>query len=842
MASQWCPNDNFSPYTADSAKLRDLGTLSGPESERPHKMDFTEISRPKLTKVPPIPKISAQWDPRKGDSRTDWHKDCWKLETARPTARVDGWQEHYFRHWHQKRHIIHQVALDPLADGPYDEVVMDVHDRSIYDAYMLRADISRNENQFRRLQVVCRPLNDYVNRYVLFDRSGRVGLLGSCDSNTSKFLDGDMTRVIQEFRNLFRQYTGMEWKDRYRPQERPTKEYPSQYYTHVDLDYSREARDVPAFVQSQIQLPNYQRLNENLNWPVRVLMEVMLYGEPVESLSNPGVSIPGTNFSVFTAPYHTLSLRAIMAGFRTLKRIAAYLDEPRDPKDKNKPGGIRWKTILQASSRYRSEIPFCDGWYNSSRPVVISNYYTLFIELRFLSNLYPEAVTPDITALIDEISRRGSLQVWKHGHALTVHPLYQAYSSLPHGFQLLTDTSSVEFREIQAYLHNSCQQDAHRVRFEIQGIYRVFTKTKAKNPYHDWLRSTKEDQSPNRRNRLLLWHGTHISSLLSILETGLQIRKRFPPTPTPQPAPPLPALKRKRAGTTRKQVTRAGARKNSVPNIPAKPPALTSALYNPPLKPGVIQYAVPKPVAASARIGARLGGIHQRPRSAPLGSMFGDGIYLADASSKSAIYCRGGNPYWGPPKGFPLPPFLPLPGSAIPPPGLIGTVLFNSVMKRAETDDGIDAILLLCEADVGTKEERLRTVHSLPDGQEVIREFREREEKLKQGGIGKGVRCIEGVGRTGPRDTPDGWKKVPWNLGWDWNRSVDGNSGSDHRQQGHTSAGSDYGDVWMPDTSKPYGPVADHVYPILNFNEYVIYDPAHVQIRYILRVKIKKGY
>ena len=44
----------------------------------------------------------------------------------------------------------------------------------------------------------------------------------------------------------------------------------------------------------------------------------------------------------------------------------------------------------------------------------------------------------------------------------------------------------------------------------------------------------------------------------------------------------------------------------------------------------------------------------------------------------------------------------------------------------------------------------------------------------------------------------------------------------------------------QPDTSQPYG--ENKMGGILGFNEYVIYDPAHVLIRYVFRIKIKSAW
>lgn len=264
--------------------------------------------------------------------------------------------------------------------------------------------------------------------------------------------------------------------------------------------------------------------------------------------------------------------------------------------------------------------------------------------------------------------------------------------------------------------------------------------------------------------------------------------------------------------------------------------------------------------------------------------MFGDGIYLADASSKSAGYCGSRGPFYYRKLMRNTNTSTHFPGGA------------NE--EEEEEDHGMEAVLLLCEADVGAREERVRTLHSLPDGHEVVRECRrledrrremeawrrEREEEvqremareekiqsgeglkfewkkreeeegddggvsttatatttgdnnvwlywqtkgkggedgkghLKQGGqqqqdskdstatakrrgshgggagIGTGVRCIEGVGKTGPKDEPDGWKKVGWRLDWDWTKS--GSKAVGSGQNNTSNDGSDYGDVWM---------------------------------------------
>ena len=141
-------------------------------------------------------------------------------------------------------------------------------------------------------------------------------------------------------------------------------------------------------------------------------------------------------------------------------------------------------------------------------------------------------------------------------------------------------------------------------------------KANLPNPYRDWIEA-KQGHDSCGEERLLLWHGTPLDSLLGILDLGLQIRRR-------------------------------------------------GASWT--------------------------------------GTMFGNGIYLADVSSKSAGYC-------------------------------------NHRLWDGET------VLLLCEADIGKT--RIRSQRSIDNGHVVIE---------RSGGL---RRCIEGLGRFGPVK----WKDVGWEMG-----------------------------------------------------------------------------
>ncbi|EXJ66686.1 uncharacterized protein A1O5_10357 [Cladophialophora psammophila CBS 110553] len=502
---------------------------------------------------------------------------------------------------------------------------------SIYDAYLLRADIMKNINFFRRHQVVFNPETEM---YSFLTREGRVGLEGFAKIEMES---KNLPLVISKFRRLFQDKTSTTWTKRYEPLSRRQGRF-----TFVELDYQKST------VRPK-KLPEYAAVDAKINDEVKDLMERILFGGPLRSGNSSENPSTSGSWVAFTAPFEHISSWVVFSAFKTLDRIRKHLESGTT---------INWKTILRLSSQYRSQIPFCSG---DDRPPVVSSYHALFLEFQFLYCLWPRR---EIANMATAIHCRGSLQL--NTYKALAQPLYQAYSSLRHGFRRLTDASTLEFRQLQSYLENSCHR-IHCLTLELQEIYRVFVKANLPNPYHDWI-ETKKFDDPCGEMRFLLWHGTPLDSLLGILDLGLQIR---------------------------------------------------------------------------------------RHGASWTGTMFGNGIYLADASSKSASFCK------------------------------------------YDSWDG-QAVLLLCEADVGAS--RIRTQTSIYNGHELIKQSCGRH------------RCIEGLGRTGPAR----WKRVGWKL----------------------EPGVGDGMPWMPETIVPYSDT--HSGGVLGFNEYALYDPAHVLIRYLFRVQIKR--
>ncbi|OQV10444.1 PolyADP-ribose polymerase catalytic domain-containing protein, partial [Cladophialophora immunda] len=541
----------------------------------------------------PLPRITSDWESydiflsesqRHRENRIEF-ETVYASHNRRCSTRSRRTSHYgYFRTQTQDGARIH---IPPDFEAGLDAaVVIDRARTSIYDAYLLRADIMKNINFFRRHQIVFNP---ETATYVFVTREGRVGLEGHARTEIES---SNLDIVTAKFRKIFQDKTSTTWNRRYESLSRRQGRF-----AFIELDYQKTAARPK-------ELPEYTAVDTKTNEEVKDLMEHILFGGPVRSrkhtTGDEGASTSGSTWQAFTAPYEQISSWAVFSAFKTLDRIRQHIESGK---------AINWTTILRLSSHYRSQMPCCSG---EDRPPVISSYHALFLESKFLYCLWPRR---EIATMAAEMHRRGAQQLT--AHRALAQPLYQAYSSLRHGFRRLTDASTPEFRQLRSYLENSCHR-IHCLTVELEEIYRVFVKARLPNPYRDWLeaKEAQQDGDPAGDMRLLLWHGTPLDSLLGILDLGLQIRRR-------------------------------------------------GASWT--------------------------------------GTMFGNAIYLADAASKSASFCR-----------------------------------YEAWEGRG--------VLLLCEADVGVH--RIRSQTSIYNGHELIRQSRGRH------------RCIEGLGRTGPKT----WRKIEWEM------------------------------------------------------------------------------
>ncbi|KAH7009296.1 uncharacterized protein B0I36DRAFT_437087 [Microdochium trichocladiopsis] len=328
--------------------------------------------------------------------------------------------------------------------------------------------------------------------YFFWVTEGPIGQSGQL-INTAE--SPDLGVLSRKFSYHFKRYTGKAWARRYTvfPDEPRVRRY-----EFVELDYGQNLH-LP-------DLPDYTALHSTAPDEIKVLLDLALYGKV--STCNDQAPDNGTSWSPYTAPFNQLSRYTIYLAFRILKKIQSLLD--------SSGTSLSWKALQRHTTRYRKQIPLYQG-HRIFTPV-ISSYKALYLELRLLYSLWPNQ--QEISRTVHVVTERAMVD-WRFHGALAL-PWHHAYSSLSHGFRRLEDPTSTEYRELCQYLFGS-NQPTHKMSFKIKDIYQVFVKTGARNAYDDWIQS-REDR--DTEERLLLWHGTRLSSLHGILDVGLQIRRR----------------------------------------------------------------------------------------------------------------------------------------------------------------------------------------------------------------------------------------------------------------------------------------------------------------------------
>ncbi len=170
MDNSWPPDP---PGTINPAKLHtgatafdpDPATADAPTAPVATESGFPTTSAPTAPRsaAPRLPRISSGWDPEhdivaRGLHGYMWHQgirnEFEDLDIARPRAagRARQTSHHgHFRRQTQDKARVH-VPVDPRAD-PDAAVVIDRATASIYDAYLLKADVAKKTNVFRRHQV-----------------------------------------------------------------------------------------------------------------------------------------------------------------------------------------------------------------------------------------------------------------------------------------------------------------------------------------------------------------------------------------------------------------------------------------------------------------------------------------------------------------------------------------------------------------------------------------------------------------------------------------------------------------------------------------------------------------
>lgn len=403
--------------------------------------------------------------------KPDFHADAQKLINDYVTAHpVDSSEPIYKVDPPSGMSATGEVLIDPDTDEPYD-------------IRLTKADVGYGISglyNFYRMQII--QHKSKKNLYFLSTRWGRIGL-DEGQHQLTPFTTFDECRA--EFKKIFREKTGNSWDSIEDFQTKPKKytlvrlnEQEMRKSPHVPIDFNRlqaEQQHAPSQLQSSIY---------------KTLMRMFLTRQAVRK------NVHNTRLDVDWMPVSKLNRETLGKARDVLDKIKEIIEQKEKLNEENSTGQATMskdeiKTLNQSIQQYTNEyytlIPM--NSYSDEKLVVIDNQQILKQQTKLLDDLVQLELSYKILL--------GAQANFKH-----VSPLDYVYRCL------------------------NCQIEAmNQDQFDSQMILRYVGASTPNVRVEQIFRIGREGEDERFRtcqidNRYLLWHGTDICNLMSILSRG----------------------------------------------------------------------------------------------------------------------------------------------------------------------------------------------------------------------------------------------------------------------------------------------------------------------------------
>ncbi|XP_071119721.1 poly [ADP-ribose] polymerase tankyrase-like isoform X1 [Haliotis cracherodii] len=349
----------------------------------------------------------------------------------------------------------------------------------LYDVLLTKVDVNLGVYglyNFYQIQLVHQPGKDL---FILFTRWGRIGDSGQYQHTPYQVKE----EAVKEFCKIFRAKTGNKWTDVKSFENKPKK------YRIVHNKERRQGR-----TQTDIEFKNKSTMKSKLPSHIRDLVEELTN---VKSLK---AALSKEPMDTSLMPFGCIQRDRLLKARSLLQKISVLVDEVSDYRainrsedqtvEKKEKYQANCEEIAKLSSEYYQVIPQVGFAYEKIRP--LDQLHDLKKQIRLVSNLLDYEVASRM--LLGAMYREKE-----------VNPLDYVYQSVGCRLQLLSE-DVVESQYILRYINNSVDYA------EVEAIYRVAVPGEQE-------RMDKK----NLGNHRLLWHGTGVANLLSILHRGLVI-------------------------------------------------------------------------------------------------------------------------------------------------------------------------------------------------------------------------------------------------------------------------------------------------------------------------------
>lgn len=358
-----------------------------------------------------------------------------------------------------------------------------------HDVLMTKVDIGFScwgMYNFYRMQIW---KDDHKELYVLFTNWGRINKYMDGQYQNTPF--GKPEDAIEEFNKIFKAKTGNDWKDRHCFEEKPKK------YRLVDVEHHtkviRPTFSIDLMTKVESSMPTkMQKFMKDIS-AVSMLKNSYKKEKLVSSDSLPFERI--TKESVGKAEK---VLQEIKEAIDKKERIdAKNCKTEKSEKEKEEEKAKVLTQLCKLSNHYYSLVPTFGFEFEKVPPIDDQSVFKEEEEkLKYLSEFETSK-----SILLGAMFRKN-----------VIHPLDYISNSLECKIIELSE-DSIDGKLIQKYLYNSKGMNSKK----IESVFKIERKEDSQK----FLNQRKDS------NRRLLWHGTNLCNMMSILKNGLVVDSLF---------------------------------------------------------------------------------------------------------------------------------------------------------------------------------------------------------------------------------------------------------------------------------------------------------------------------
>lgn len=409
--------------------------------------------------------------------RTDFYADAQHLI-----------EQYLAKHPSKRHNAAYQV--DPLSDmSQTGEVLIDAEKNEPYDVRLTKTDVEYGTHgfyNFYRMQII--KHKSKANLYLLFTRWGRIGD-GDGQHQLTPFSTLDECR--KEFCKVFREKTGNLWKDTDQFQSKPKK------YTLIQLN-ERE-------MQKHSNVPiDFPRLRDDHQRPASKL-ESSVYETFLDTLISPQAirsNLDKTQLDVEWMPVSQLKRESLDKARNILLQLKTDLErkqkltlEMAQSKSEEQKAELRllFDSICKHTNDYYTIIPL-RGYAEEKLPI-IGNEQILKQQGQTLDDIL-------------ELELSYKLLLGAQANLNKISPLDYLYRSINCQFEAM-NKDNIDSQLILRYIWSSAPA------IQVEQIFKI-------------ARPGEDERLLQRNldNHYLLWHGTNICNLISILTRGKRSSRR----------------------------------------------------------------------------------------------------------------------------------------------------------------------------------------------------------------------------------------------------------------------------------------------------------------------------